>query len=464
MGEPSIGETEGRFAGIFLSAVTSEFGVARDQLAKDLHAAKKFEVWVQEEFAPEGGGKTMLGALDNYIKGCNTVYCVVGKRSGEIPPTRAAAPFADQLPKELDEASYTQWEYILARHYRTDVVIFRAVDDYTPDKKPGKKDDPKLQKKFLKHYFVGKKSEGRAWTGFSNVDELARHALKYRESGGQYSGGRRSGTSTDDGLDLSEKAAPKVSDRTPTGADKLPSDPLIGRDQEVSRIVDEIGRQRDATERLVMLIGPEGIGRRSLLREAVRRVIRDPSTFPNGVAYPDLVGVKDSDDFTLALWDEFFTTRKKRFTPDPRQCAKDLSTVEALILVPAEDPFVEDIGTLKTLMPNAVVCTWAVPPKPNLAGGRLTIRGLEPAASCKVFTDKYEHDVPEEAETLLQEKLRSETDGHPGAIIDLAEEARDETYHSDEDARQRLFMEWVAQGVSADASSTPESEPAAGTT
>jgi hypothetical protein len=115
-------------------------------------------------------------------------------------------------------------------------------------------------------------------------------------------------------------------------------------------------------------------------------------------------------------------------------------------------------------MPNAVVCTWAVPPKPNLAGGRLTIRGLEPAASCKVFTDKYEHDVPEEAETLLQEKLRSETDGHPGAIIDLAEEARDETYHSDEDARQRLFMEWVAQGVSADASSTPESEPAAGTT
>ena len=51
--------------GVFLSAVTSEFGNARDIVASDLRA-NQFDVTGQEDFRQEGG--TTLDKLDIYIR------------------------------------------------------------------------------------------------------------------------------------------------------------------------------------------------------------------------------------------------------------------------------------------------------------------------------------------------------------------------------------------------------------
>jgi hypothetical protein len=71
---------------VFLSAVTSEFGQARDALAKDL-GARDTLVRVQDSFRPEAGADTLLLLIHDYVRGCTAVVCVLGTRSGAFPPT-----------------------------------------------------------------------------------------------------------------------------------------------------------------------------------------------------------------------------------------------------------------------------------------------------------------------------------------------------------------------------------------
>src|SRR4029453_17329659 len=102
---------------IFLSAVTSEFGQARDALAADLRA-RGLLVNVQSDFRQEADADTTLRLLHNYIRDCSAVIWIIGTRRGDCPPPAAADPFADMLPKGITEASYTQWEFFFARHYQ----------------------------------------------------------------------------------------------------------------------------------------------------------------------------------------------------------------------------------------------------------------------------------------------------------------------------------------------------------
>ena len=66
---------------VFLSAVTSEFGRARDALAADLRA-RGLLVGVQSDFRQEAGADTTLRKLHDEIRDCAAVVCVVGMRSG----------------------------------------------------------------------------------------------------------------------------------------------------------------------------------------------------------------------------------------------------------------------------------------------------------------------------------------------------------------------------------------------
>lgn len=160
---------------IFISAVTSEFGKAGDALAADLRSRDTL-VRVQSDFRQEADSDTTLKKLHDYIRGCSAVVCVIGARSGACSPPAAAAPFLPTLSPGISEASYTQWEFFLARHYKRRLSIYIANADYVPDQPmPTGPDRPDLQQALLRHMV---EEEGLDRNYFSNVDQLCRAVLK----------------------------------------------------------------------------------------------------------------------------------------------------------------------------------------------------------------------------------------------------------------------------------------------
>ena len=157
---------------VFLSAVTSEFGAARDAVANDLQA-RWLELRVQRSFRQEPGADTLLRLLHDYIKECDAVVCVIGARSGACPPPAAAAAFAHMLPPGISEASYTQWEFFFARAHKRPLSLYLAEPDYGPDEPTGS-DFPGLQEAFIEHI----KAEGLHRVPFSNRDQLRAEVLK----------------------------------------------------------------------------------------------------------------------------------------------------------------------------------------------------------------------------------------------------------------------------------------------
>jgi Domain of unknown function (DUF4062) len=78
---------------VFLSAVSSEFGSARDTLAASLRS-RDLLLRVQSDFHQEAAADTTLRKLHDYIRDCSAVVCIIGLRSGAMPPAASAAPFA----------------------------------------------------------------------------------------------------------------------------------------------------------------------------------------------------------------------------------------------------------------------------------------------------------------------------------------------------------------------------------
>jgi tetratricopeptide (TPR) repeat protein len=157
---------------VFLSAVTSEFGTARNEIASDL-AARGLTVKVQRDFRQEATSETTLQKLDLYIRQCNALVHVAGKRSGAFPGEEEAKPFLHVLPEGVTRASYTQFEFYLARHYQRHFYIYVAKDDYVPDRpKPSTDDDAALQAAHVARL------EALDRDYFSNADQLCRLVLK----------------------------------------------------------------------------------------------------------------------------------------------------------------------------------------------------------------------------------------------------------------------------------------------
>jgi hypothetical protein len=101
---------------------------------------------------------------------------VIGKRSGILPPPKVAEPFAHMLPSEIAKASYTQWEFFFARHFKRRLSIYIAKDEYQSDlPAPTGEDDPELQRAFCDH-IVNEQGLDRSY--FANEDQLARAVLK----------------------------------------------------------------------------------------------------------------------------------------------------------------------------------------------------------------------------------------------------------------------------------------------
>jgi tetratricopeptide (TPR) repeat protein len=226
---------------IFISAVTSEFGKARDALAADLRA-RGHDVTIQSDFQQNPDSETLLGALADYIHDCHAVICIVGKRAGACPPPRAVEEFPKILPADLRETSYTQWEFFLARHFKRRPYVYIVRDDYTPDQSLAPGDRTALQDAFRDHL----KAENVHYGPFSNIDQLARAVLK----------------------DLPDIAAKPVVTPRPTGkpiALPYPSigDLFKGRDEFMRRLHESLTRARGGRTVIVSqaLYGLGGIGK-----------------------------------------------------------------------------------------------------------------------------------------------------------------------------------------------------------
>ena len=123
---------------IFLSTVSDEFSVYRDQLRTDL-TRHNVEVKVQEDFKDLGRGA--LDELDTYIADGDAVVHLVGHMTGAYPGERDVSALVEKysdltsnLPplgealKNGESVSYTQWEAWLALYHHKDLFITQAAE------------------------------------------------------------------------------------------------------------------------------------------------------------------------------------------------------------------------------------------------------------------------------------------------------------------------------------------------
>lgn len=162
---------------VFISAVTREFGAARDAVANALQA-RGIDVKVQRSF--DLGDDTTLAKLHDYIRGCDRVIAVIGAYSGMFPPQGAVTDeFRAMLPGGMNRASITQWEVIFARHYGRQTYFFEAVG-YAPEQTASERDDGVAQAEWRDWLFDG--GIGRDRRQFHNAEGLRADVMELKWS------------------------------------------------------------------------------------------------------------------------------------------------------------------------------------------------------------------------------------------------------------------------------------------
>jgi hypothetical protein len=92
-----------------------------------------------------------------------------------MPSAAAAAPFAQMLPAGGTEASYTQWEFWFARHYKRRLSIYIATDTWKADRPAPASHRPDLQDALV-HHIVDEQDLDRDY--FGDVHHLCHLVLK----------------------------------------------------------------------------------------------------------------------------------------------------------------------------------------------------------------------------------------------------------------------------------------------
>jgi hypothetical protein len=236
---------------VFISAVTNEFGNARDLVRSDLSARDR-TVTVQSDFKQDPDSDTLLATLANYIRDCNAVICIIGKRSGACPPARAAERFPGVLPAGIKDASYTQWEFFLACYYRRRTYVYIARDDRKPDKDSVIGDQTGLQTAYLE--FI--KAEGVHYTPFSTTEELRIAILRDEPK-----------------IEPEPAPLPKPAGKPIVLPYPSIGDLFKGRDEFVQRLHESLTRARG--QRAIALFGLGGVGKTRAAVEYARAHVNE---------------------------------------------------------------------------------------------------------------------------------------------------------------------------------------------
>ena len=92
---------------IFLSAVTSEFGRARDAVAAHLRSLEvllRAQSYLRQEAGSDTTPQKLKDYIRDYIRDCSAVIC--GKSSWASPRAKAAKLFVQMLPTGIAKASF----------------------------------------------------------------------------------------------------------------------------------------------------------------------------------------------------------------------------------------------------------------------------------------------------------------------------------------------------------------------
>jgi tetratricopeptide (TPR) repeat protein len=168
---------------VFLSTVSDEFRVYRDQLRSDL-TRHNVEVKVQEDF--KALGDDTLDKLDVYIAHCDAVVHLVGEMAGSAPGEReqqallhkypnllASLPLLDDVLRRGMQISYTQWEAWLALYHGKLLLIAKA----EPSAPRGPKFAATEQSRATQSGHLGRLKMVRRYPDFTfaNAADLAKH-------------------------------------------------------------------------------------------------------------------------------------------------------------------------------------------------------------------------------------------------------------------------------------------------
>jgi tetratricopeptide (TPR) repeat protein len=161
---------------LFISAVSGELKSYRSEVARVLRR-KELEVRDQEHFRQ--GPATLLEQLADYIQKCDAVILLVGERAGAFPSDDHASalgtiPIFEQYRRETGQtrASYTQWEFLLARHHGKPTYVFFTGDGFKPDNASSEAADScqAAYRQWIEH-------EGKHYDVFTNAAKLIEHVL-----------------------------------------------------------------------------------------------------------------------------------------------------------------------------------------------------------------------------------------------------------------------------------------------
>ncbi len=122
---------------VFVSAVSKELASVRTELARVLRR-KGLEVRDQDYFRQVPA--TLLMQLRDYIRQCDAVILLVGDRCGGMASADHAAELGTMPPftkyrkgTDYSTASYTQWEFFLAKRFAKPTYIYFTDSGFTPD-------------------------------------------------------------------------------------------------------------------------------------------------------------------------------------------------------------------------------------------------------------------------------------------------------------------------------------------
>ena len=160
---------------VYISAVASEFGQARDALEADLHNRGINSRSLG--YFPPSSGRSTLHVLHDFIRECDVVICLVGLSGGPYPSDAETEPFSQFLPPRITVASYTQWEFFFAQYYRRKILVYTSRNQHELNKNRAMGSlnrDLHLQTAFFSYI----NASGYHYVYFSSIEELRANVAK----------------------------------------------------------------------------------------------------------------------------------------------------------------------------------------------------------------------------------------------------------------------------------------------